>query len=255
MHFDAKAHVCYQIANAPLRDYPFPHFYVDSVFPADYYRELLAALPPLASYLQLSETGTVPKGTYEERYSLNLHDYAGTEPATPSARFWGELVDWMEGGEFSALLLQKFDAQIKRRIGEGNDLLVTDESRLIRDFTNFAIGPHTDTPRKLVSLLFYLPKDDSMRHLGTSIYEPVEHGFTSDGTKHHDYSGFRKSFTAPFMPNSLFAFFKTDSAFHGVDPIPDSGIERNMLLYNIYVNHVVSAAPPRRGFRWPWSRA
>ena len=64
----------------------------------------------------------------------------------------------------------------------------------------------------------------------------------------------RRKCTAPFRPNSLFAFFKTDRAFHGVDPIADTDIERNMLLYNIYVNEVLRVAPPARGFRWPWAR-
>jgi hypothetical protein len=254
MSFDARAHVFYRIANAPVLDYPFPHFYLESVFPEDYYRQLLEALPPLESYLPLSETGTVPAGTYKERFSLNPEQLDQVTPPVPQAKFWADLVEWMEGGDFSNLLLRKFDAAITRRIGPGNEILVKDDTRLIRDFTNFAIGPHTDTPRKLVSLLFYLPRDDRMRHLGTSIYEPVDPGFTSDGTRHHGYEGFRKVYTAPFMPNSLFAFFKTDRAFHGVDPIADTQIERNMLLYNIYLNEVVRVAPQGSGWRWPWSK-
>jgi hypothetical protein len=255
MPFDARAHVFYKIANAPVLNYPFPHFYLESVFPEDYYRELQAKLPPLDSYVPLSETGTVLPGTYKERFSLDPKKLGEAEPAAPQAAFWDELVQWMEGGDFSRLLLAKFDAAINARFGVGNELLFHDDTRLIRDFTNFAIGPHTDSPRKLVSLLFYLPKDDSLAHLGTSIYEPIEPGFSCPGTQHHDFTDFKRVFTAPFRPNSLLAFFKTDRAFHGVDPIADTEIERNMLLYNIYLDELVHVAPRNRGFRWPWARA
>jgi hypothetical protein len=35
-----EQHVIYQIANAPLREYPFPHFYVESAFPEGFYRSM-----------------------------------------------------------------------------------------------------------------------------------------------------------------------------------------------------------------------
>jgi hypothetical protein len=40
----------------------------------------------------------------------------------------------------------------------------------------------------------------------------------------------------------------------GVQPIAETRIERDLLLYNIYVNKIVRMIPPRKGFRWPWSR-
>ena len=254
MLFDAKAHVFYRIANAPLMQYPFPHFYLDSVFPDEYYRHLLDALPPLDAYTPLSETGTVPAGTYLERFSLNPLDLDKTEPPSPHAPFWSELVRWMDSSEFSNLLLRKFDAAVSERFGVGYDFRIDQDIRLIRDFTNFAIGPHTDTPRKLVSLLFYLPCDERMRHLGTSIYEPDDPAFRCEGTRHYGFDGFRKAFTAAFRPNTLFAFFKTDRSFHGVEPIEEAKIERDLLLYNIYVNKIVHMVPPKQGIRWPWSR-
>jgi hypothetical protein len=254
MSFDARAHLFYRVANAPVLSYPFPHFYLESVFPDDYYRQMLESLPPQSAYVPLADTGTVRPGTYRERFSLDPAEYARTEPQTPATQLWGELVQWMEGGEFANLLLRKFEAAMVSRFGHSNEFRYDQETRLFRDFTNFSIGPHTDSPRKLISLLFYLPRDDSMRHLGTSIFEPLEPGFTCEGTRHHDFANFRRVYTAPFRPNTLFAFGKTDNAFHGVVPIADAQIERNMLLYNIYLNKLVRMVPPRRGIRWPWSR-
>src|SRR5262245_64621396 len=72
MVFDVEQHVCYRIANAPMLRYPFPHFYVDSIFPEDFYRELRARLPSLDSYTRIDETGTVAKGNYQARYVCSL---------------------------------------------------------------------------------------------------------------------------------------------------------------------------------------
>ncbi len=49
--------------------------------------------------------------------------------------------------------------------------------------------------------------------------------------------------TAPYVPNTLFAFLKTPNAFHGVEPIAEPNIERALLLYDIKVAKA-AAAPP-----------
>jgi hypothetical protein len=90
-----------------------------------------------------------------------------------------------------------------------------------------------------------------MRHLGTSIYAARDTSFRCEGTHHHSYSGFKRVASMPYVPNALFAFFKTDYSFHGVDPITEGDVERNLLLYNIYVQAVVTW---RSGLRWPWQR-
>ena len=41
--------------------------------------------------------------------------------------------------------------------------------------------------------------------------------------------------TMPFLPNTLFAFMKTHNSFHGVEPIQEIGVRRDLLLYDIKV--------------------
>jgi hypothetical protein len=38
-----------------------------------------------------------------------------------------------------------------------------------------------------------------------------------------------------FKPNTLFAFVKSDNSFHGVDPIRDADVLRDLILYDIQV--------------------
>jgi hypothetical protein len=220
----------YQIANAELRRYPFPHFYVRPVFPEDFYRELLRRLPPTGILEPLEEA----KGA---RFIGDVADLARHEAGTSGGGLWSELAGWMLGEHFRDLVMRRFQPYIARRF-RNKDISrrLEVEARFVRDFTSYSIGPHTDTPAKLVSLLFYLPADDSLREYGTSIYTPVDPDFRCVGTTWYKFSRFRKAMTMEFAPNALFAFFKTDQSFHGVELVKDEGIERNVLLYNIYVN-------------------
>ena len=90
--------------------------------------------------------------------------------------------------------------------------------------------------------LFYLPRDESQSHLGTSIYVPEDAGFACPGGPHHPFELFRRVYTMPYVPNTLFAFLKTQNSFHGVEPLTGAAVRRDLLLYDIKV----AAAPELR---------
>lgn len=231
---DIEQHVSYQIANAPVRAYPFPHLYVENVFPEDFYAELLDRLPELSSYQCIEQGGTVKKtGAYAARHVCRLPE------ATRGDAFWDELSGWMLGDAFMHLVLEKFRPEVEARFEPGQQVAVSREARLVRDFTTYAISPHTDHPKKLLSFLFYLPRDTRQSHLGTSVYVPSQRGFEFHGGKHLPFEHFRRVATMRYAPNSLFAFARSDVSFHGVEPITDTDVERNLLLYNVYAGEAV----------------
>jgi len=254
MSLDAEEFVLYQIANAEIRRHPFPHFFVAPVFPQDYYEQVLAHLPPTEWMKPIDETGSVKTvgndggKAYPSRFIADLADIEEREQENDP--FWARLGQWMMSDRLRALVIEKFRDDMAERFGAGAAVSTDIDTRLVRDFTNYSIGPHTDSPRKLVSLLFYLPRDEAMSHLGTSIYAAHDPSFRCEGTRHHSYKAFKRVADMPYVPNALFAFFKTDRSFHGVDPITQANVERNLLLYNIYIQRVVT----RRKGRWPWQR-
>lgn len=255
MSFDVEEYVSYQIANTPLRAHPFPHFYVRPVFPEDFYRRMLDSFPDTEALTPINEFGTVgvfdeqtgqlKKSRFEPRYIAELSTLQVEEEAGSGGDTWKSLAAWMLGKRFRNLIIDKFVGGIRERFGHDVRLQTEVEARFVRDFTDYSIAPHTDLPAKLVSLLFYLPRDESMRHLGTSLYVPRDPALRCDGKARHAFEDFKKVFTAGFLPNAVLGFLKTDQAFHGVELIKDQKIERNALLYNIYVNKVV--APPGAG--------
>ena len=252
MYSDVERHVCERIASTPVVHDPFPHQVVTEVFPARFYQDLLDMLPTDGTYRSIGETGTLSSAdAYSDRYVCDLVDLAAEEMDTEHT-FWRELTGWLMSDRFRDFLVGCYSQPTTERIGAGSAMRATVDARFVRDRTNFAIGPHTDSPRKLLSLLFYLPRTAAQAHLGTSIFAPLDPEFRCTGGPHYPFDRFRLTETAPYVPNTLFVFFRTDQSFHGVEPIRDDNVERNLLLYNVYVSGVVKPKAP--GIRLPWRR-
>jgi len=243
----------YRIANAPLRTFPFPHLYVPGIFPADYYAELQRHLPGPEAMKPLAEARGVQG--YPERSIMML---GGELPAGLSAAqrdFWTGFGRSLLGGRLAHAVLQKFESQIQAQTMNAPDFEIFDEAMLVHDRTRFSLGPHSDSPQKLASLLFYLPPDEAQLRYGTSVYVPRDPHFTCPGGPHHAFEDFERVATMPFAPNSLFAFPKGATSFHGVEPITEPGVGRYLTLYDLRIKPLptatVAAGPaPQVRFRF-----
>ena len=225
-------HVLYKVANAPIQPYPYPHIYVRDVFPEDYYRQIRANLPPREACENLKAMGRVGPDYSDDRFVMMLTPDRVEKLAEPARSFWVELAQWMFS-ELGSLMLAKFEGLLNQRFGKGQSVNFYQDALIVQDYTRYSLGPHTDHPKKVISLLFYLPPDASLAHLGTSMYRPKDRSFTCGGGPHYDFKHFERVMTMPYVPNTLFAFLKTPVAFHGVEPIQEPGIRRDLLLYDI----------------------
>jgi hypothetical protein len=223
--------VLYRLMNAEVRTWPFPHFHVTDVFPAEVYRTLVERLPTDEAYTAIRDYGTVGADNSNDRLILSLGE---GHPGAPEV--WNQVGEWLLGSRFANAMLSKFRPFVTRQWGESmaNKRLLKD-ARLVRDFTNYALPPHTDMGEKVLALLFYLPRDDRHAHLGTSAYVPNDPAFRCPGGPHHPREHFTRIATAPYLPNALFGFIRTDNAFHGVEPVTDPAARRDLLLYNLYL--------------------
>ena len=238
---ETETHLAYKIANAEIKMFPFPHIYLENVFPSDFYKKLLDHLPRPDDMLPIASVRPV-KG-YKERFVLELNDeHLKTLPDSKNT-FWKKLKQMLvDDARFGNLVFSKFEPFINKRFGDKKNLKFFSESLLVEDTTNYALGPHTDSPRKVITMLFYLPADTSQAHLGTSIYIPNDPEFKCEGGPHYGRGGFTRVHTNPFLPNSLFAFVKSDKSFHGVERLLDPDSRRWLLLYDIYVQQEAPAA-------------
>jgi len=219
-----------------VREFPYPHIYVPDIFPAGFYQELLRNLPPQEALKNLGELGRVTAGNvYPERGVLPLtpQDLAGLEGEQRG--FWERMATWLLRERFVQVALAKFKPYLEHRFGDLRKVRFDHEAMLVRDHTRYSLGPHTDSPSKVLSFLFYLPANAAKAHLGTSIYVPRDPSFLCQGGPHYPYDKFDRMLTMPYVPNALFAFMKTANSFHGVEPIAEPEVRRDLLLYDLRV--------------------
>lgn len=230
-------HALARVAAAELIDDPFPYAVIDGILPEDYYAEALAHFPSPQSLRPIGESGRVSSDAYRERHVVLFTDEDFGRMSLEQQRFWREFADWMYSDVFLNAFIMKFHTALEPRLanilGESESLRARGDALLVNDQTNYAIGPHTDAPHRLVTFLFYLPRDTSMRELGTSIYRPKDPNFVCWGGPHHAFDKFDFVRTVEYLPNRLLAFPKTERSFHGVGQILREDVNRPLLINNI----------------------
>jgi hypothetical protein len=248
MFSNAELHLAYKVANAPISGFPYPHCYVRDVFPAGFYDDMQRHMPDPEAMIPIEEARQV-KG-YKERFVLELSSENLNTLPKEKKEFWADFANWLLAGRFQQVLMSKFAPALDARFRGMQGIKFYNEALLVQDITDYKLGPHSDSPVKVLSLLFYLPKDDAQAHLGTSIYVPKDINFRCPGGPYYPFDQFTRMVTMPFLPNSLFMFVKGDRSFHGVEPVGDPGTRRWLLLFDIFMEPAAqSASPFQQGWR------
>jgi hypothetical protein len=228
-----EAHVLGRVEAAPTGREPFPHCIVDEVFPADFYEEIIDHWPHEQEFRSIAESGRTLAG-YAERMIVPFTPEGLARLAEARRAFWaGSVADWLMGAQFRGALLGKFARELDESGFGAAPERTAGDALIVSDRTNYAIGPHTDAPHRVISLLFYLPEDAAFRRFGTSLYTPLEASFRCSGGKHHASASFRLAGTVEFRPNRLLAFPKSDRCFHGVERVDLPGIDRRLLIFDV----------------------
>jgi hypothetical protein len=228
----ALEHFTGRLRNARVDPDPFPHYVLEQVFPDDYYRELLQHLPANDVYENLYEVTDLKLDHFRHRDQRDM-DQAWTDRLPGEQRvFWNSFNRWFLGGELTQAVLESFAGE-RESWPE-----VSVESQFIRHRAGYFLGPHSDLYTKLVVLLLYLAPDDKAEHLGTSLYRPKQAGFSCPDSKHYPFEDFIKVKTAPYRPNSLLAFMRSDISFHGLEPLSEQDVAttagRDVIQYVIH---------------------
>jgi hypothetical protein len=232
------AHVVERLRTAEVVPEPFPHYYLERVFPEDFYRELLGHLPGGEAYQNLFEITTLKLDHFRHRDQRDMGD-GWTKELTGELRdFWEGFNEWFLGPELARAVLASFAGPLRARLGDEESWPpVSVESQLIRHRAGYFLGPHSDLHTKLVVLLIYLAPDEGGAHLGTSLYRPKDPGFSCPDSAHYPFEDFERVKTAPYRPNSMLAFVRSDISFHGVEPLSAEDVSdcgRDLIQYVLY---------------------
>lgn len=227
--------VIYSLSNAPMRSYPYPHFYAEDVFPEGFFAEIRRNLLSDQTFSPIEQTGRFKTmSDQKDRYVIPLIEDQMDAIPDDKRPVWDMVAELLQGEKFGHAMLRKFQSLLQQRFGdEVGSQSFSPDVLLIRDHSKYWLGPHSDAPWRVLVVIFYLASDDQNPELGTSVYVPKEPNFKCEGGLHYAFKDFENVYTAPYKPNSAFGFFKTSNSFHGVEPFPDANRHRDLIHYFI----------------------
>ena len=232
------SHLIERLRQVKVDKNPFPHYYVEGVLPEDYYQEIRSHLPTSDVYDNLYEVTDLKLDHFRHRYQRDLN--AGWTNALPPQlqSFWNSFNEWFLSAQLAQAFLETFAGPLRSRIGERSEWPeVSVEAQFIRHRAGYFLGPHSDLYTKLVVVLLYLAPDTRAERLGTSLYRPKVEGFSCPDSKHYAFEDFVRVKTAPYRPNSLLAFVRSDISFHGLEPLTETDVAvegRDVIQYVVH---------------------
>lgn len=226
-----------QIGKANVRHAPFDYLTVDALFPLEFNAALLRFMPSYAQFDPASPVGQAideytVSGT-EARRSFSL-DPQSLARLTPEAQqVWGLFRDFFGSEEVNSKLVQLLvpREEVASLLQQGYGL--APKINLVESFKGYFLGPHTDSPKKLLTGIFYFAADDTQPDLGTAVYVPDDPAYTCDVGKHHAFDGFKQVDFSPYLPNHFFAFHRDKRSFHGFDRFNIRSGRRIVLDYKL----------------------
>jgi hypothetical protein len=182
---------------------PYPLIRFQNFFPSDFYARLLQRFPDVDRFAGLNGDGT--------RREYALYDERSDPGSEESRTLWGIVRRVLASPEIAAALREKLDEGFRirsKRSGEGWPIPMHPRPVLYTDLDGYAIKPHPDTRRKVLTMQIYLPQDDAQRELGTTIYKVSPMGVFAWKSY-----GLAKAQTLPFLPNTGYAFVVIHPAY------------------------------------------
>jgi hypothetical protein len=219
--------VAASIAAARAGEAPFPHLVFDHVFPDEVYAAMLAAMPLASDYRPMSGrskdqdlTNGVPT-----RVKIDLFpEYIRRLPPQKRA-VWDVVGRALCSHEVKRAFMQRLAPGLRKRFGAGYAKTgMYPIPILTRDIPGYKIPPHPDTRWKGITVQLYLPRDDSMSHIGTIFHERLPDGSLPKRTQ------------MKFLPNSGYAFAVGDDTWHSADTVGPEVDTRDSILLTYFVD-------------------
>ena len=144
------------ILNAQSFQSPYPLILFRDFFPGEFYRRLLKRFPANDRFVQLNGEGT--------RRQYNLYDDRADPGSEEGRAAWSVVRRVLSSPEIASALRTKLDAGFKIRAKgsrEGWPIPMFPRPVVYADLDGYAIKPHPDTRRKVLTMQIYLPEDET----------------------------------------------------------------------------------------------
>jgi hypothetical protein len=237
-------HLAAAINRVPASTAPFPHFVVSGFFPDDVYQDVLRLLPATALYEPFSYGKHHSADGESNRMRFRLCRESLERLDVRRRSFWLTIRSVLGSVELKTLAFEKVAAGLAYRYSiDTADVASLPGFALPEIFHErggYAIKPHPDTRKKVVTMQIALPRDDSQRELGTEFYARS----LRPASLIHSPRGFTIVRRMDFLPNTAYAFAVLNTfrlkSWHGRTAIPACLGDRNSIL-NIWYAKVEDA--------------
>lgn len=199
INFDKVIH---KIKNTKLSKDPFLHLNVVNLFSEDEYEEILRSLPLDKDWEGITENNMRRRSWQNQVYSFNHNKTYLTK----------SISEFFESDIFIDTLEKKFSKNFTKYKSDAKVKTVW-----CRDYDGASITPHRDQNNKLLSFLFYLPKDNNNPQNGTQLLEPVNQTVFERGDNHLQWYDFKKITDITFIRNKFICWTVDENSFHSVD--------------------------------------
>lgn len=244
------AHLLRRLEECPEHDEPYSHFYLTEAFPPDVYEQMMRRYPDRS---QFSCAESHDYGGGNNRFLLHLEEHRASQLPSEISALWTGIADVLGSDELRVAVYRKLKRGLMHRFGvneSGLDALPGVACpRIYSERSGYAIPPHPDTRKKVVTFQFALPETDEQQDLGTGIYQRSLNPKDWIGQP-KGFRGFKKVGQYPFLPNTAFGFCVLNTmsmkSWHGREPLGADAGERRSILNVYYVNEAVADGPVAR---------
>lgn len=213
------------VDRAELRTKPFDHVYMEGVLDRATYRDLLTAMPGRRFYHDLRHRDALRKDGSSTRLRMYLYPEMLRGLPEEQKKVWLPVARALCSQALEEAFKRKFRASLEERFGKAAEKIgVYPIPILLRDQPGYKISVHSDVPTKAITVQFYLPADESQRHIGTIFHE-------SDKD-----AGAKRTTQMPFLPATGYAFPVTQTkSWHSAAETSANDGERVTMMVTYYV--------------------
>lgn len=220
-------HLAGAIDAAPEGNDPFFHLKLSNVFPDDIYAQMMQEMPGAADYRHMSgrTKSTRTMNGAGTRVKIDLFpEYIRHLP--PEKRVvWAVVGQTLCSAKVRDAFMRRLAPGLERRHGPNyKNVGMYPIPILTRDVPGYRIGIHPDTRWKGMTIQLYLPRDNSIDHVGT-----VFHARNDDKT-------FTRATQMKFSPNTGYAFAVDKDTWHSVDLVGPEVATRDSILLTYFVD-------------------
>lgn len=208
-----KSSILNSLNNAELVHQPFSYYKIKDVFPEDFYQSLRENLPKIKDLEELKHHASKRQDSSYARRILEIREAKDLNKIPKEIRGpWKQIWELGNDPDYQKKIIEMFAPSFNQRFKGGvKKREITVKMVISRDLDQYQIQVHPDTARKVATMQFYIPEDDSLIDHGTVMYQKIPKELRQENQRYQRVDKMK------FARNSGYGFAVNDRSFHAVD--------------------------------------